>query len=75
VTAPNRNFAPRPYKGDDIVLRRNLTDPEDASLIELLDRVLDHGIVVDPSSRIRLMALELHKANERLVIDWRDTYF
>jgi hypothetical protein len=56
-------------------LRKWLTNPEDAGLIEMLDRVLDHGIVVDPSSRVRLPGLELHKEQEMLVIDWRDTYF
>jgi len=43
--------------------------------MEILDRVLDHGIVVDPSSRVRLPGLELRTAREHLVIDWRDTYF
>lgn len=56
-------------------MRKWLTNPEDAGLIEMLDRVLDHGIVVDPSSRVRLPGLELHKEQEMLVIDWRDTYF
>jgi hypothetical protein len=55
--------------------RRIVTSPEDASLIEILDRVLDHGIVVDPSSRLRLPGLELRGSGEHLVIDWRDTYF
>lgn len=57
------------------VVRRSLTNPEDSNLMEILDRVLDHGIVIEPSSRIRLVGLELRKAQERLVIDWRHTYF
>jgi hypothetical protein len=56
-------------------LRKWLTNPEDAGLIEMLDHLLDHGIVVDPSSRIRLPRLEFHNGQERLVIVWRDTYF
>jgi hypothetical protein len=55
------------------MLRRSLTNPGDASLMEILERVLDHGIVVDPCSRIRL-ALELHRANEHIVIDRLDMY-
>ena len=51
------------------------TSPDDASLMEILDRVLDHGIIVDPSSRIRLLGLEPRTLREQMVIDWRDTYF
>lgn len=56
-------------------MHKGLTSPEDSSLVEILDRVLDHGIIVEPSSRVRLMGLELLKSHERLVIDWKDTYF
>jgi hypothetical protein len=58
-----------------VSLRKWLTNPEDAGLIEMLERLLDHGIVIDPSSRVRLPGLDLHNEQERLVIDWRDTYF
>jgi len=56
-------------------MRTNLTSPEDASLMEILDRVLDHGIVVDPSARIRLLGLETGSFHEHLVIDWNKTRF
>lgn len=64
---------PKPVKEN--TLRRGLTSPEDSSLVEILDRVLDHGITVEPSSRVRLIGMELLKSHERLVIDWKDTYF
>lgn len=68
--APEGSFA----KED--ALRRSLTAAEDSNLMtEILDRVLDHGIVVEPYSRIRLTNLELHNTQEHLVIDWCDTYF
>ena len=57
-------------------MRRSLTTPaEDSSVIEILDRILDHGIVLDPSSRMRLPRLELDNQQERVVIDWRKTVF
>jgi hypothetical protein len=57
------------------VVRRILTNPEDASLMEILDRVLDRGIVVDPSSRVKLIGSDLRNLRDRLVIDWRKTQF
>jgi hypothetical protein len=54
---------------------RILTHPEDASLMEILDRVLDKGIVLDPSSRLRVMGTELRNLQDRLVIDWHKTHF
>jgi hypothetical protein len=75
VKAPQKRNPVTPSHGDAREeWRRIVTSPEDASLIEILDRVLDHGIVVDPSSRLRLPGLELRSAGEHLVIDWRDTY-
>lgn len=56
-------------------MRRILTHPEDASLMEILDRVLDHGIVIDPSTRVRFIGNDLHNLRDRLVIDWRKTQF
>jgi gas vesicle protein GvpA/GvpJ/GvpM family len=49
--------------------RKRLTNPEDANLIEILDRVLDNGIVVDPSTRVLLMGMELRNMSERMVVD------
>jgi len=57
-------------------VRRSLTTPaQDSSLIEILDRILDHGIVLDPSSRVRLPGLDLDGQQEHVVIDWRKTIF
>ena len=55
--------------------RRLITPAEDSSVIEILDRILDHGIVLDPSSRMRLPGLDLDNQQERVVIDWRKTVF
>lgn len=54
-------------------MRRILTHPEDASLMEILDRVLDRGIVIDPSTRVKLIGNDLRNLQGRLVIDWRKT--
>jgi hypothetical protein len=56
-------------------MRRILTHPEDASLMEILDRVLDRGIVLEPSTRLRLMGTELRNLHEHLVVDWHKTHF
>ena len=56
-------------------LRQKLTTPEDAGLGELLDHIIDHGIFLDLSSRIRLLSLPLRGARERLIIDWSQTRF
>ena len=56
------------------MLRKMLTHPEDANLIELLDRVLDNGIVVDPSSRVALMGTDLHAIGDRMVVESVQTY-
>ena len=57
------------------VVRRILTHPDDASLMEILDRVLDRGIVIDPSTRVKLIGNDLRNLQGRLVIDWRKTQF
>lgn len=43
-------------------------DPEDASLIDILDRILDKGIVLDPWVRIMLGAANLGKMDNRIVL-------
>lgn len=50
------------------ILRKILTSPEDASIIEILDRVLDHGIVVEPYTRLRLHSLRLGRRFNHLVL-------
>lgn len=56
-------------------VRRILTNPEDASLMEILDRVLDRGIVIDPSARVKLIGNDLRNLRSQLVIDWHKTQF
>jgi len=42
---------------------------ETINVAEVLDRVLDNGIVVDPSARIILMGVDFHSAQARLVVE------
>ena len=56
------------------MLRKMLTHPEDTNLIELLDRVLDNGIVVDPSSRVALLGMDLHAIGDRMIVESVSTY-
>ena len=55
-------------------IRNILTYPEDTNLIELLDRVLDNGIVVEPSSRVALMGTDLHAVGDRMIVESVQTY-
>ncbi|HLI62852.1 MAG TPA: gas vesicle protein GvpJ [Terriglobales bacterium] len=43
-------------------------------LIDILDRVLDKGTVVDASSRLRLATNELRSMRAHMVVDSMDTY-
>jgi hypothetical protein len=43
---------------------------EDVSVMEILDRVLDNCIVVDPSARVYLIGNELRASKGRMVVDW-----
>lgn len=42
---------------------------------EVLDRVLDHGIVVDPSTRLFLLGVDLHSVKDRLVVESMQVHF
>lgn len=42
---------------------------DEINVVEILDRVLDNGIVVDPSARVYLMGNELHLSKRRMVVD------
>ncbi len=42
---------------------------DDVSVVEILDRVLDNGIVVDPSARMYLIGNELRASKGRMVVD------
>jgi hypothetical protein len=54
--------------------RKNLTRPEDVNLIDLLDRLLDKGIIMDPWARVLLTGTDLHKMNHRVVVDSVSTF-
>jgi hypothetical protein len=56
-------------------LRKRVTTPEDAGLGELLDHIMDHGIFLELSTRLRLLNLSLCGAQERLTIDWSQSHF
>jgi hypothetical protein len=47
---------------------------EDNSVVELLDRVMDNGIVVDPSARVYLMGHELRTSKKHVVVEWIQTH-
>ena len=53
------------------VERRNLQNP---SLIDVLDRILDKGIVVDTWARVSLAGLELMTIEGRVVVTSIQTY-
>lgn len=42
---------------------------DDVSVVDLLDRVLDNGIVLDPSARVYLIGNELRASKGRMVIE------
>ena len=42
---------------------------EDINVVELLDRVLDNGIGVDPSARVFLMGNELRATKRRVIVE------
>ncbi|MGC2112345.1 MAG: gas vesicle protein GvpJ [Candidatus Korobacteraceae bacterium] len=48
--------------------------PPGTELIDLLDRVLDKGTVIDASQRLHLFVIDLHKMRTRVVVDSVETY-
>ena len=42
---------------------------DDINVLEILDRVLDNGIVVDPSARVVLMGNALDETQSHLVVE------
>jgi len=47
---------------------------DNINVTELMDRVLDHGIVVDPSTRIFLLDADLRALEGKFVVDSVQTY-
>lgn len=45
------------------------------NVTEVLDRILDHGIVMDPTARLFIMGADLHAIEVRLVVESVQTYF
>ncbi len=43
-------------------------------LIDVLDRVLDKGILMDASTRLHLATIDLHYANARMTVASMETY-
>jgi Gas vesicle protein len=44
------------------------------NVAEVLDRVLDHGIIVDPSTRIFLLGIELRSIKAKFVVESVQTF-
>jgi hypothetical protein len=44
------------------------TDPKDSSLIDVLDRILDKGIVLEPWARVVSPMIDLHQIGNRIVL-------
>ncbi len=47
---------------------------DNMNVTEVLDRVLDNGIVVDPSARVLLLGVDLRSIKGRLVVESLETY-
>ena len=48
--------------------------PDASSLAEVLDRILDKGIVIDAWARISLIGIEILTVEARVVVASADTY-
>jgi hypothetical protein len=46
---------------------------DNINVTEVLDRVLDHGIVVDPATRISLLDVDLRSIEDKLVVESAQT--
>lgn len=44
------------------------TDPQDSSLMDVLDRILDKGIVLEPWARVVSGMIDLHKMGNRIIL-------
>jgi Gas vesicle protein len=52
-----------------------IQDLDNINVTEVLDRVLDHGIVVDPATRIFLLDVNLRSMKGKLVVESVQTSF
>lgn len=53
----------------------NRSSLDDINVVEILDRVLDNGIVMEPAARVYLIARELRSSERRVVIESIRTHF
>ena len=44
------------------------TDPQDSSLIDVLDRILDKGIVLEPWARVVSGMIDFHQNGNRIIL-------
>jgi hypothetical protein len=51
-----------------------MAQPDSSSLAEVLDRVLDKGVVVDTFARISLVGIEILTVEARVVVASVDTF-
>lgn len=51
-----------------------MAQPDSSSLAEVLDRVLDKGVVVDVFARISLVGIEILTVEARVVVSSVDTF-
>lgn len=51
-----------------------MQDLDTINVTEVLDRVLDHGIVMDPTTRLLLLGMDLHSIKARFVVESMQTY-
>lgn len=51
-----------------------MVNPDSSSLAEVLDRILDKGIVVDTWARVSLVGIEILAIEARVVVSSIDTY-
>ena len=43
-------------------------NPEDCSVLDLFDRILEKGIVFDPWARVALVSIDLRQSSDRIVV-------
>lgn len=53
---------------------KQMAQPDSSSLAEVLDRVLDKGIVVDVFARLSLVGIEILTVEARVVVSSVDTF-
>ena len=51
-----------------------MQDLDTINVTEVLDRILDHGIVMDPATRVFLIDLDLHSIRARFVVESMQSY-